>query len=170
MLTRAYGGVEHQVTVLDDGFEYCGERYASLSKIARESSGRSWNGFLYFGMQRRTRKRSGRQGCTPVDMACTHERPRGVPERWKARSTRCAPPSRGGASVASWSSGDVNVSGTGAPGPRLAALLRATVANQIDVIAARGLDSLCRSPHALAGIVASIRRASASVLVPEVHR
>jgi len=59
VLTRTHAGVEHQVTVLDDGFEFRGERYASLSKIAREISGTNWNGFLYFGLQRRTRKRSG---------------------------------------------------------------------------------------------------------------
>jgi len=59
VLTRTHGGVEHQVTVLDDGFEYRGERYTSLSKIAREITGTNWNGFLYFGLQRRTRKRNG---------------------------------------------------------------------------------------------------------------
>ena len=59
VLTRSHGGVEHRVTVLDDGFEYRGERYSSLSKIAREITGTSWNGFLYFGLQRRTRKRNG---------------------------------------------------------------------------------------------------------------
>ena len=59
VLTRTHDGVEHQVTVLDDGFEYRGERFASLSRIAREISGTNWNGFLYFGLQRRTRKRSG---------------------------------------------------------------------------------------------------------------
>ncbi|MCA9632834.1 MAG: DUF2924 domain-containing protein [Myxococcales bacterium] len=59
VLTRMHEGVEHTVTVLDDGFEYRGERYASLSKIAREISGTNWNGFLYFGLQRRTRKGNG---------------------------------------------------------------------------------------------------------------
>ena len=59
VLTRTHGGVEHQVTVLDDGFEYRGERYTSLSKIAREITATNWNGFLYFGLQRRTRKRNG---------------------------------------------------------------------------------------------------------------
>ena len=42
-----------------EGFEYRGERHASLSKIAREISGTNWNGFLYFGLQRRTRKLNG---------------------------------------------------------------------------------------------------------------
>ena len=59
VLTRAHDGVDHLVTVLDDGFEFRGQRYASLSKIAREISGTNWNGFLYFGLQRRTRKPNG---------------------------------------------------------------------------------------------------------------
>ena len=58
VLTRTHAGVAHKVTVLEDGFEYQGVRFASLSKIAREISGTNWNGFLFFGLQRRLRKRS----------------------------------------------------------------------------------------------------------------
>jgi hypothetical protein len=55
-LTREYGGVEHQVTVLDDGFEYRGVRHRSLSKIAFEITGTRWNGLLFFRLKRRLRK------------------------------------------------------------------------------------------------------------------
>jgi hypothetical protein len=48
VLTREHGGVEHQVTVLDDGFEYQGERHRSLSAVARRITGTPWNGFLFF--------------------------------------------------------------------------------------------------------------------------
>lgn len=48
VLTRVHGKTEHRVTVLDDGFEYKGKPYRSLSKIAREITGTSWNGFLFF--------------------------------------------------------------------------------------------------------------------------
>jgi hypothetical protein len=48
VLTRTYGKAEHRVTVLDDGFEYKGKPYPSLSRIAREITGTSWNGFLFF--------------------------------------------------------------------------------------------------------------------------
>ncbi len=48
VLTRVHGKAEHRVTVLDDGFEYKGKPYRSLSKIAREITGTSWNGFLFF--------------------------------------------------------------------------------------------------------------------------
>jgi Protein of unknown function (DUF2924) len=48
VLTRVHDGVEHQVTVLADGFEYQGQRHRSLSKVARLITGTSWNGFLFF--------------------------------------------------------------------------------------------------------------------------
>jgi hypothetical protein len=48
VLTRPHGGVDHRVTVVADGFEYQGERYGSLSAIARRITGTAWNGFLFF--------------------------------------------------------------------------------------------------------------------------
>jgi hypothetical protein len=48
ILSRVYGGVEHQVTVLDDGFEYRGTRHGSLSQIASLITGTPWNGFRFF--------------------------------------------------------------------------------------------------------------------------
>ncbi|MDL1951780.1 DUF2924 domain-containing protein, partial [Acidobacteria bacterium ACD] len=57
VLTRLHRGVEHRVTVLADGFEYRGERYRSLSAIARRITGTPWNGFLFFfGRSSGTRK------------------------------------------------------------------------------------------------------------------
>lgn len=37
------------VRVLQEGFEYEGKIYRSLSAIAREVTGTKWNGFLFFG-------------------------------------------------------------------------------------------------------------------------
>ncbi len=48
VITRLHDGVEHKVTILDDGFEYRGERHRSLSKVARLITGTAWNGFLFF--------------------------------------------------------------------------------------------------------------------------
>ena len=48
VLTRVHGTTEHCVTVLDGAFEYHGERYRSLSKIARVITGTPWNGYLFF--------------------------------------------------------------------------------------------------------------------------
>jgi hypothetical protein len=53
VIVRRYKGIEHRVNVLEDGLEYNGERYVSLSRIARIISGTSWNGFLFFGLSKR---------------------------------------------------------------------------------------------------------------------
>jgi Protein of unknown function (DUF2924) len=50
-LIREWQGVEHCATVLDDGFEYQGRRYKSLSAIARAVTGTRWNGPLWFGLR-----------------------------------------------------------------------------------------------------------------------
>jgi DUF2924 family protein len=39
--------------VLKDGFEYQGQKYKSLSAIARAVTGTRWNGPLWFGLARR---------------------------------------------------------------------------------------------------------------------
>lgn len=46
------------VKVLDDGFEYEGRHYTSLSTIAGEVTGTRWNGFTFFGLGKEAR--SGR--------------------------------------------------------------------------------------------------------------
>jgi hypothetical protein len=51
-VVREYQGVEHRVTVLDDGFEYAGKPYRSLSAIARAITGTRWNGLVFFGLKR----------------------------------------------------------------------------------------------------------------------
>ncbi len=48
VISREHKGTEHKVTVLDDGFEYQGQRYRSLSKVARLITKTQWNGFLFF--------------------------------------------------------------------------------------------------------------------------
>ena len=52
-LVRQYKGVEYQVTVLVDGFEYQGARYRSLSKIAALITGAAWSGPAFFGLKQR---------------------------------------------------------------------------------------------------------------------
>jgi hypothetical protein len=51
-LIREWGGAVHQVTVSEDGFDYRGARYASLSRIAREITGTRWSGPLFFGLRK----------------------------------------------------------------------------------------------------------------------
>ena len=50
-LIREWAGVEHEVTVERDGFEYQGRRYKSLSAIARAITGTRWNGWRFFGLR-----------------------------------------------------------------------------------------------------------------------
>ena len=51
-LIREWGGAVHQVIVGEDGFDYRGARYASLSRIAREITGTRWSGPLFFGLRK----------------------------------------------------------------------------------------------------------------------
>jgi hypothetical protein len=51
-LVREWRGDVHQVTVRDDGFDYRGTQYASLSRIAREITGTRWSGPLFFGLRK----------------------------------------------------------------------------------------------------------------------
>jgi Protein of unknown function (DUF2924) len=50
-LIREWQGIEHCVTVRDDGFEYQGRPYESLSAVARSITGTRWNGPLFFGLR-----------------------------------------------------------------------------------------------------------------------
>jgi hypothetical protein len=55
-LVREWHGVEHSVTVRDEGYEYQGRPYKSLSAIARLITGVRWNGWVFFGLKnQRTR-------------------------------------------------------------------------------------------------------------------
>jgi len=49
-LEREYKGHVYEVEVLDEGFEYDGEVYRSLSAIAHAITGGHWNGYLFFGL------------------------------------------------------------------------------------------------------------------------
>jgi len=51
VLTREWKGVTHKVGVLDDGFEYLGQRYGSLSQIATLIAGSKWSGPAFFGFR-----------------------------------------------------------------------------------------------------------------------
>jgi hypothetical protein len=57
-LIRQWHGAIHQVTVLENGFAYRGERYLSLSAVARIITGTRWSGPAFFGL--RTRRRHGK--------------------------------------------------------------------------------------------------------------
>lgn len=60
-LSRTWHGEVHQVIVLETGFDYRGERYSSLSAIARKITGAKWSGPRFFGLHS---PRLGRMGVT----------------------------------------------------------------------------------------------------------
>ena len=51
-LVRMHKGKKHSVLVKTDGFEYAGQTYSSLSKIANDITGKRWNGWVFFGLKK----------------------------------------------------------------------------------------------------------------------
>lgn len=49
-LVREWHGVTHTVVILEKGVEWRGQRYRSLSVVAREISGAHWSGPRFFGL------------------------------------------------------------------------------------------------------------------------
>ena len=50
-LIRDWQGIEQIVTVTQDGFEWQGRPYRSLSAVARAITGTRWNGWVFFGLK-----------------------------------------------------------------------------------------------------------------------
>lgn len=50
VITKNYKGAEIRVKILDNGFEYNGKVYRSLTAIAKEVTGAHWSGFTFFNM------------------------------------------------------------------------------------------------------------------------
>ena len=51
-LVREWRGRTHTVVVTEDGFEYLGKTYSSLSQIAQAITGAHWSGPRFFGLNR----------------------------------------------------------------------------------------------------------------------
>ena len=58
-LVRQWRGHAHTVLVRENGFEYQGERYRSLSMIAERITGAHWSGPRFFGLSQRGRPAGG---------------------------------------------------------------------------------------------------------------
>jgi hypothetical protein len=54
-LVRQWRGHTHTVLVRGDGFEYDGQRYRSLTVIAKRITGAHWSGPRFFGVSKRAR-------------------------------------------------------------------------------------------------------------------
>jgi hypothetical protein len=50
-LVREWDGTEHTVTVMKDGFDWQGQKFKSLSAVARSITGTQWNGYRFFGLR-----------------------------------------------------------------------------------------------------------------------
>jgi DUF2924 family protein len=55
---REWCGRTHTVIVLEDGFEYNGERHPSLTKIAARITGAHWSGPRFFGIGKTRARRA----------------------------------------------------------------------------------------------------------------
>ena len=51
---RQWRGRTHKVLVGEDGFEYEGQHYRSLTAIAEQITGAHWSGPRFFGLTKRT--------------------------------------------------------------------------------------------------------------------
>jgi hypothetical protein len=52
-LVREWRGRTHTAVVMEDGFEYCGKVFPSLTKIAHAITGAHWSGPRFFGLTRK---------------------------------------------------------------------------------------------------------------------
>ncbi len=52
ILVRQYAGQTLQVQVLQQGFEYDGQIFKSLTAVAKRITGRHWNGYHFFGLNK----------------------------------------------------------------------------------------------------------------------
>jgi Protein of unknown function (DUF2924) len=50
-LVREHDGIDHRVTVVDDGYNWQGKTYHSLSSVAKAITGTNWNGHRFFGLK-----------------------------------------------------------------------------------------------------------------------
>ena len=52
-LLSEWHGVTHEVILTEDGVQFQGKRYRSLSEVARIITGTRWSGPLFFGLKKR---------------------------------------------------------------------------------------------------------------------
>lgn len=72
-LVREWRGRTHTVTVIDAGFEYDGQRYRSLSQIAKAITGVHRSGPRFFGLTKANGKSDSPDGSIPGNVAAPGE-------------------------------------------------------------------------------------------------
>ena len=66
-LLREWRGETHTVTVVEDGFEWNGRQWRSLSAIAQLITGVHWSGPRFFGLSDKARQQTGTQAGEAAD-------------------------------------------------------------------------------------------------------
>ncbi len=61
-LVREWNGRTHTITVTEEGFEYAGRQFSSLTKIAQTITGTRWSGPRFFGLQGKSKGSTPRNG------------------------------------------------------------------------------------------------------------
>ncbi len=61
-LIREWHGRTYRVLLLEDGFEFEGQTYRSLSRIAREITGAHWSGRRFFGLPQKEQSSPSSEG------------------------------------------------------------------------------------------------------------
>jgi hypothetical protein len=69
-LVREWRGRTHTVTVTEDGFEYAGKTFPSLTKIAQAITGAHWSGPRFFGLTRKHAS-NGQSGSDATEILVT---------------------------------------------------------------------------------------------------
>lgn len=61
VLTRHWNGKRHDAMVLEEGFQYEGQVFGSLSEIATHITGSRWSGPVFFGLKENAGKRNAKR-------------------------------------------------------------------------------------------------------------
>jgi len=59
VLIREWHGVKYKIVLVEGGFCFRGQRYRSLSAVARLITGSRWSGPLFFGLKNRGKAEAG---------------------------------------------------------------------------------------------------------------
>ena len=169
-LVRQWRGHTHTVLVREDGFEYDGQHYRSLTVIAEQITGAHWSGPRFFGVSKRAvhhrqpNEKSGNHNAAVAERSAVRStpanRPRRGSNRSSIRSTRSAKPARPSSTASGTKAGwpaalydDGGFSGGTMDRPALQRLLADIAAGRIDMIVVYKIDRLTRSLADFAKIV-----------------
>jgi hypothetical protein len=86
-MIRQWRDETHIVTAISQGFEWKGQRYKSLSAVAKEITGTNWNGYAFFGIKRASmsnKNAAGSRRKSDKETQCSEARPTSRTQKPKA--------------------------------------------------------------------------------------